>query len=75
MLQSSGVRSVRLPSRSPNLNAFAERFVHSIKEACLERVVPLGEAYLCELRTSTCGAINTRGRTKASEESSSSAAA
>jgi transposase InsO family protein len=37
---------VRLPSRSPNLNAFAERFVLSIKSECLERLVPLGEAHL-----------------------------
>jgi putative transposase len=49
MLQSSGVQPVRLPSRSPNLNAFAERFVRSIKQECLERVVPMGEAHLREL--------------------------
>ena len=37
ILQSAGVKSVRLPVRSPNLDAFAERFVRSIKEECLER--------------------------------------
>ena len=37
---------VRLPPRSPNLNAFAERFVLSIKSECLERVVLLGEQHL-----------------------------
>jgi transposase InsO family protein len=37
---------VRLPARSPNLNAFAERFVLSIKSECLERMVPLGEGHL-----------------------------
>jgi putative transposase len=35
-----------LPPRSPNLNAYAERFVRSIKEECLTRVVPLGEGHL-----------------------------
>ena len=35
-----------LPARSPNLNAFAERFVLSIKSECLERMVLLGEAHL-----------------------------
>jgi transposase InsO family protein len=40
------VKAVRLPARSPNLNAFAERFVLSIKTACLDRLVPLGEGHL-----------------------------
>ena len=35
-----------LPTRSPNLNAFAERFVRSIKSECLARFVPLGEHHL-----------------------------
>ena len=35
--------SVQLPPRSPNLNAFAERFVRSIKEECLERMILFGE--------------------------------
>ena len=32
-----------LPPHSPNLNAFAERFVHTVKEECLERLVLVGE--------------------------------
>ena len=31
---------------SPNLNAYAERFVRSIKESCLDRVILFGEASL-----------------------------
>ena len=46
ILMSSGVQPIRLPLRSPNLNAYAERFVRSIKEECLDRVVPLGEDHL-----------------------------
>jgi len=46
MLQASGVEPFRLPARSPNLNAFAERFVLSVKRECLSRIVPLGEAHL-----------------------------
>ena len=42
----SGVSIVRLPARSPNLNAFAERFVLSIKSECLDRMVILGERHL-----------------------------
>ena len=46
ILKVAGIESVRLPVRSPNLNAFAERFVRSIKESCLERMVLIGESSL-----------------------------
>jgi transposase InsO family protein len=36
-LASAGVETVKLPPRSPNLNAHAERFVRSVKESCLDR--------------------------------------
>ena len=45
-LESSGVQSVKLPPRSPNLNAHAERFVRTIKESCLERMILFGEGSL-----------------------------
>jgi putative transposase len=45
-LQSGGVRPLLLPPRSPNLNAFAERWVRSIKHECLSKLVLLGEASL-----------------------------
>ncbi len=48
-LRHAGANPVRLPRRSPNLNAFIERFIRSIKEECLDRVIPLGEAHLREL--------------------------
>ena len=43
LLAVSGVQSVKLPPRSPNLNAHAERFVRSIKESCLARMIFFGE--------------------------------
>ncbi len=46
MLADAGVKSVKLPPRSPNLNAHAERFVRSIKESCLERMILFGEESL-----------------------------
>jgi transposase InsO family protein len=49
LLAASGVKAVRLPSRSPNLNAYAERWVGSPRRECLERVIPLGERHLREL--------------------------
>jgi transposase InsO family protein len=45
-LESSGVKSVKLPPRAPNLNAHAERFVRTIKESCLERLILFGEGSL-----------------------------
>lgn len=41
-----GVEPVKLPPRSPNLNAHAERFVRTIKECCLERLILFGESSL-----------------------------
>src|SRR5215831_10138221 len=46
LLKDSGVELVLLPPRSPNLNAHCERFVRSIKEEALERMVMLGERAL-----------------------------
>jgi transposase InsO family protein len=46
LLRGSGVKPLLLPARSPNLNAFAERFVGSVKSECLDRIVPLGEKHL-----------------------------
>jgi putative transposase len=43
ILAGVGVTSVKLPPQSPNLNAYAERFVRSIKESCLERLILFGE--------------------------------
>ena len=45
-LETSGVKSVKLPPRTPNLNAHAERFVRTIKESCLERLILFGEGSL-----------------------------
>jgi hypothetical protein len=46
MLGDVGVQSVKLPPRSPNLNAHAERFVRTIKESCLDRMILFGESSL-----------------------------
>src|SRR3954468_8660726 len=46
MLQSGGVQPILLPPRSPNMNAFAERWVRSIKHECLSKLVLFGELSL-----------------------------
>jgi putative transposase len=45
-IDEAGVRRVVLPPRSPNLNAYAERWVRSVKEECLARLILFGERSL-----------------------------
>ena len=49
MLAAGGVKAIQLPARSPNPNAFAERWVRSAKEECLSKLILFGEGPL--LRT------------------------
>ena len=41
-----GVKTIPLPARSPNLNAFAERWVRSAKQECLSKLILFGEGPL-----------------------------
>jgi transposase InsO family protein len=45
-LEREGVEPVRCPPQAPTCNAYAERFVRSIKSKCLERMILLGERSL-----------------------------
>ena len=44
-LGEAGIRVILTPERAPNANAYAERFVRSIKEECLDRMIPVGERH------------------------------
>ena len=46
LIRDNGTKVIRLPPMSPNLNAYAERFVRSIRDDCLNHVVLLGEQHL-----------------------------
>ena len=46
LIEDSGTKVIRLPPMSPNLNAYAERFVRSIKDECLNRMIFVGQASL-----------------------------
>src|SRR5436305_1382474 len=46
MLASGGIKPIQLPVRSPNLNTFAERWVRSVKQECLSKLILFGEASL-----------------------------
>jgi putative transposase len=40
------VKPIALPARSPNLNAYAERWVRSVKEERLSKLILFGESSL-----------------------------
>ena len=46
IIASGRVEPLALPAHSPNLNAYAERWVRSVKEECLSKVILFGERSL-----------------------------
>jgi putative transposase len=46
IIESGQVKTLPLPARSPNLNAYAERWVRSVKEECLSKIILFGERFL-----------------------------
>lgn len=51
LLAGSGVHVVRLPPRSPNMNAYAERWVGAVRRECLDRLILFGEGHLRRVLT------------------------
>ena len=48
-MEAEGVEVKRVGPRAPNVNAFAERWVQSLRHECLDRFVVLGETHLRHL--------------------------
>jgi putative transposase len=46
VMEDAGITPIKTPFHAPNANAYAERFVRSIKEECLDRMVLFGEGHL-----------------------------
>jgi len=46
LLAPGNVKCLALPPRSPNLNAFVERWVRSVKQECLSKLILFGEGLL-----------------------------
>jgi putative transposase len=40
IIELGNVKPIQIPARTPNLNAFAERWVKSVKEECPSRLIP-----------------------------------
>jgi transposase InsO family protein len=53
-LAQGGVEPIALPARSPNLNAFAERWVRSVKQECLSKLILFGESPLSRTLNEFC---------------------
>jgi len=53
-LRTADVKCLRLPLRSPNLNAFSERWVRSVKSECLSKLILFGESSLRRALTNFC---------------------
>ena len=45
-IEAAGVKPLKLPSQNPNLNSFAERWVRSVKDECLSKLILFGEEAL-----------------------------
>lgn len=45
-IRDEGIRSVKLPPQSPNLNAHAERFIQTLERECLDKFIVLGLRHL-----------------------------
>ena len=50
LAEASGTKIIKLPARSPNLNAYAERWVRSVREECLDQIIVLSERHLRYVR-------------------------
>ena len=46
IIEQADVKCLRLPPRSPNLNPHMERYIRSLKEECLDRMILFGEKSL-----------------------------
>jgi hypothetical protein len=46
IIEAGKAKPILLPARSPNLNSYAERWVRSVKEDCLSKLILFGEASL-----------------------------
>jgi hypothetical protein len=64
-LGDAGIRVVQTPYQAPNANAYAERFVRSIKAECLDRLVPIGERHSAGRWRNTWSTTTVSGITKA----------
>lgn len=60
VFESESIHIIRTPFQAPNANATAERWVRSVREECLDKLLVLNEAHLCRVLTEYLVYYNTR---------------
>jgi hypothetical protein len=60
VLRSEGVRVVKTPIRAPKANAFAERWVRTVREECLDHVLVFGRRHLDQVLQEYAAHYNAR---------------
>ncbi len=60
MFEAAGIEIVDIPFEAPNANAMAERWVRSVREECLDRLIILNEHHLRRVLTEYITYYNTR---------------
>jgi len=53
LLEETGTKVIRLPVRSPDLNGYTERWIRSLRQECLDRIIILNKAHLLWVLRST----------------------
>ena len=60
VFESEGLEIVNIPFEAPNANAIAERWVRSVREECLDRLIILNERHLHRVLTEYIAYYNAR---------------
>jgi hypothetical protein len=72
LIEAGRVKTMPLPARSPNLNAYAERWVRSVKQECLSKLILFGERPLRRARSNMWPITTRSAITRASRTGSCS---